>query len=287
MEMCSGSVSYLKQNNMRNLIKPSIIFFILTNLFFMSFAKAADDFPVRSKYPHVSTIALDDLYKKRNSYTIIDTRSKYEYSVLHIKNAVNIPLSSFDFTSQVSKLYADKRKTIVFYCNGHTCTKSYEAVLKVKRLEKLTDTLAFDGGIYDWVKRYPKASVLLNETRINADKLISEEEFKKHQLKPKAFLDKSNENCIVLDVRDSLQRKDRIFAGFEKSVGLDNADKINKYIAEAKRKNKALCIYDAVGKQVRWLQYHLKDQKMNEYYFLEGGAKAFYAIPYKDLYGKD
>lgn len=272
---------------MRNLIKPSIIFFVLTSLFFMSFAKAADDFPVRSKYPHVSTIALEDLYKKRNSYTIVDTRSKYEYSVLHIRNAINIPLSSFDFTTKVSKLYADKKKTIVFYCNGHTCTKSYDAVTKVKRLEKLTDTLAFDGGIHDWVKRYPKASVLLNETQINVDKLISEEEFKNHLLKPKAFLKKSDENCIVLDVRDSLQRKDRIFAGFEKSVNLDSADKFNKYITEAKTKNNALCIYDAVGKQVRWLQYYLKEKNLNEYYFLEGGAKAFYAIPYKELYGTE
>ncbi|MCW8936083.1 MAG: rhodanese-like domain-containing protein [Gammaproteobacteria bacterium] len=251
----------------------------------MSFAKAADDFPVRSNYPHVKTIALDDLYKKRNSYTIVDTRSKYEYSVLHIKNAVNIPLSSFDFTTKVNKLYADNRKTIVFYCNGHTCTKSYEAVLKTKRMGKLTDTLAFDGGIYDWVKRYPKASILLNEARINVDKLISEEEFKKHLLKPKAFLDKSNNKCIVLDVRDSLQRKDRIFAGFEKPVNLDNTNKLNDYIAEAKAKKNALCIYDAVGKQVRWLQYYLKEKKMNEYYFLEGGAKAFYAVPYKELYG--
>lgn len=287
MEMYSGSVSYLKHNKMRNLIKPSIIFFILSNLFFMSFAQAADDFPARSKYPHVATIELDDLYKKRNSYTIVDTRSTYEYSVLHIKFAVNIPLSSFDFAAKVSELYAEKGKTIVFYCNGHSCTKSYDAVSKVKRLKKLTDTLAFDGGIHDWVKRYPKASVLLNETQINVGKLISEDEFKKHLLKPKAFLDKSNDNCIVLDVRDSLQREDRIFAGFEKSVNLDNADKFNKYIIEAKTQKKALCVYDAVGKQVRWLQYYLKEKNMNEYYFLEGGAKAFYAIPYKELYGTE
>jgi len=270
---------------MRHLIKPSIIFFILSNLCFISFAKATDDFPVRSKYPQVSTIELDDFYKKRNSYTIIDTRSKYEYSVLHIKNAVNIPLSSFDFASKVSELYAAKNKTIVFYCNGHTCTKSYEAVMKVKRLKKITDTLAFDGGIYDWVKRYPKASVLLNEAQISVDKLISEAEFKKHLLKPKAFLDKSDEKCIVLDVRDSLQREDRIFAGLEKPVNLDNTAMLNTYINEAKTKNTALCIYDAVGKQVRWLQYYLKEKKANQYYFLEGGAKAFYAIPYKDLYG--
>ena len=272
---------------MRNLIKPSILLLILSSLFLTNFSMAADDFPIRSKYPHVSVIELDDFYKKRNSYTIVDTRSEYEYSVLHIKNAVNIPLSNFDFASKVSELYAKKNKTIVFYCNGHTCTKSYEAVMKVKRLKKITDTLAFDGGIYDWVKRYPKASVLLNESQISDDKLISEAEFKKHLLKPKAFLDKSNDKCIVLDVRDSQQREDRIFAGLEKPVNLDNTIMLDKYIAEAKTKKNALCIYDAVGKQVRWLQYYLKEQKMNDYYFLDGGAKAFYAIPYKDLYGSN
>ncbi|MDX1803386.1 MAG: glycerol-3-phosphate 1-O-acyltransferase, partial [Alcanivorax sp.] len=37
-----------------------------------------------------------------------------------------------------------------------------------------------------------------------------------------------------------------------------------------------LLIYDAVGKQVRWLQYMLEAEGVKDYYFMQGGAKSFY-----------
>ena len=270
---------------MLEIIKLPLLLFICINLLLVNVANAGDDFPGRKKYRSVPYITLEDLYKKKDEVVIVDTRSNYEYSILHIKNALNIPISNFDFSDKVSALYNSKRKTIVFYCNGHTCSKSYDAVQKAKRLAKIKDTLAFDGGIFDWVQRYPKHSVLLNTTITDVSSLISKDEFKKHLLKPKAFLDKSNSDCLVLDVRDSSQRADRIFAGFEKAVNLDDTSTLDNYIKEARNKNQALCIYDAVGKQVRWLQYHLKEQKVKNYYFLEGGAKSFFATPYKTLYG--
>ena len=43
---------------------------------------------------------------------------------------------------------------------------------------------------------------------------------------------------------------------------------------------------NAVGKQVRWLQYYLEQQNAGEYYFMEGGAAAFYKIPTEKLLDK-
>lgn len=263
----------------------SVLFIFCAQFFAPAISYAENDFPARSKYPSVAVISLDELYKNRNNYVIVDTRSKYEHSTLHIKNSINLPVSSLDFSTKIRELYDQKRKTIVFYCNGHSCVKSYDAVLKAKRFAKITDTKAFDGGIFDWVRSYPSESVLLNQSPVKLDKLISAEDFKKHLLKPKAFLERSNDNCVVIDVRDSSQRTDRIFAGYEQSVSLDDNIGLDKYINKAKSSNQPLCVYDAVGKQVRWLQYYLKQKNLDNYYFLEGGAKAFFETPYKELYG--
>lgn len=262
-----------------------LLFILFSSLSFSIHAAEEEGFPGRAKYPSVPYITLQDLYQKRNTVVIVDTRSKYEHSTLHIKNSINIPISSLDFSSQIRKLYKQKKKTIVFYCNGHECTKSYDAVIKSKRFAKVDDTLAFDAGIFDWARKHPRESVLLGKSPVESTDLIAVQDFEKHLLKPKAFLERSNDKCIILDVRDSAQRTDRIFAGYEQSVDLDDTIGMDKHINEAIAKKQPLCIYDAVGEQVRWLQYYLKQKKLKNYYFLDGGAKAFFETPYKELYG--
>lgn len=244
----------------------------------------ANDFPGRAKHPSVGVISMEDLHKKRNDVIIVDTRSQYEYDTLHIKQAINIPISSLDFTSKIRKLYKQHNKTIVFYCNGHNCMKSYNAVIKAKRFAKVDDTLAYDGGILDWSHRYPKDSVLLKQSPIDTSLLISEADFKKRLIKPKQFLEKANNNCIVIDVRDSSQRTDRLFAGYEHAVDMDNTEKLDKLIGQSITTKQPICAYDAVGQQVQWLQYYLRKKKLQNYFFLEGGAKAFLDTPYKELY---
>ncbi len=261
-----------------------VLLLLITTSLFSASVSAEQKFPEREKFPNVTIIELQDLYQKKDNVVIVDTRSKYEYNTLHIKNSVNIPISDLDFSSQIRKLYNQHNKTIVFYCNGHRCIKSYNAVIKAKRYAKIDDTMDFDAGINDWVSHYPADSVLLNETPVKNNRLISEEELTKHLLKPKPFLKRSNKDCIILDIRDSSQRTDHIFAGYEKSVSLDDSLVLDQYIDQALRDKQPLCIYDAVGEQVRWLQYYLKDKKLKDYYFLEGGARAFFETPYKELH---
>lgn len=236
------------------------------------------EFPGRDIYRNVSTISTFELFKKKNKFTIIDTRSDYEHETLSIKGAVNIPLTSINFSERIKALYKKEGKTLVFYCNGHSCMKSYKAVIKTKRLAKIKDSFAYDAGIFDWARTYPQHSVLLGKSPINPVDLIPKNEFTNHLLKPEAFAKKADKNCLVLDVRDPMQRHDKLFPGNQYSVSLNKSEhkKLNKYIDQSKKQNKSLCIYDAVGKQVRWLQYYLKSKNITDYYFMEGGAKAYY-----------
>ena len=54
-------------------------------------------------------------------------------------------------------------------------------------------------------------------------------------------------------------------------------------IHKVKNENRPLYIYDAVGKQVRWLQYYLEAEKISNYYFMKGGANAFFDVPIDEL----
>ena len=57
---------------------------------------------------------------------------------------------------------------------------------------------------------------------------------------------------------------------------ITKVEKLEKFFARAKRNGKTLLIYDAVGKQVRWLMYSLERAGVKNYWFMKGGAKGYY-----------
>ena len=246
-----------------------------------------NDFPGREKYAHVPYISIDELYNEYDDIVIVDARSPYEFETLRILSAVNIPLSlnNSDYTGKLQDLREkNPGKKIVFYCNGHTCMKSYKAVHRAKVIAKLDNVMAFDAGIFDWANAYPDKAILLDKTPVDLADLISKEKYKKHVLPAVDFINNSAKNTIILDVRSRHQREGlSLFSGYEMTVPMGDKRKLNKYIQLAKNENKKLFIYDAVGKQVRWLQYYLEQQNAGEYYFMEGGAAAFYKIPNEKL----
>jgi rhodanese-related sulfurtransferase len=241
-----------------------------------SASAASDGFPGRAKFSSVPTIEMNELINKINDVIIVDTRSEYEFETLRIKDAINIPLGGQNFDEDVLKLRAGTDKPIVFYCNGRTCFKSYEAVAQAQYL-KVESTLAFDAGVFEWAKAHPDQAILLGKSPIKVKDLISSDDFKKHLLEPKAFEQMVLKNSIVLDVRDRYQREAiSFFPGNEHWVSLNDKKKLNRYIQKAKRNRKNLLVYDEVGKQVRWLQYELEEAGVKDYYFMKGGAKAYY-----------
>ncbi|MDT8385434.1 MAG: rhodanese-like domain-containing protein [Gammaproteobacteria bacterium] len=259
-----------------------IALFSLLTLFMISSAGAfaADDFPGRKKFPKVPYIELADLHKTLKDVTVVDVRSKLEFETLRVKNAINIPVAAKSFEEKVIKLRATTDKPIVFYCNGHTCMKSYIAAKKSIEAN-VSDVLAFDAGIFDWTKAHPDAAELLGTSPVNLAHLIPKEQFKKRLLTPDNFSDRATtpgKKLMVIDVRDKFQRAGvGFYPGLERWASLDQQEKLENYIKAALKQNRTLLIYDEVGKQVRWLQYALEKAGAKDYYFMDKGARGYYS----------
>lgn len=249
----------------------------LTSLSAATAPNAKPEFPGRSLYPEVAVIELSTLKKRLDDVVIVDVRSAYEYQTLRISNAVNIPLSDKFFIDEIAKLRSTTPKDIVFYCNGKTCMKSYKAAQHCMS-SNIKGIFAYDAGIMDWAKAYPKNAILLEKTLNDPALLIDKSKFEKHLLEPGAFGEMATAGkSIVLDVRDRFQRDAlALFPGLEKRAYLDQTKKLDRYINKAKQEGRSLLIYDASGKQVLWLQYYLEYNKVPSYYFMKGGARAYY-----------
>ena len=253
----------------------TLLFALLTTTVY---AKAGA-FPGRDKYPDLPYMELSDLYGKLNKVVVVDARSMLEFDTLHIKNAINIPVAGKTFEQQVMDLRKKTAKPIVFYCNGRTCMKSFHAVKKSIDVG-VKDVYAYDAGIFEWTVAHPDLAVLLDQTPVDVNHLISKQKFHKRLLNPDTFSSKAmdmGKDSMVLDVRDKYQRAGvGFYPGKERWVSMDDKDKLQKFLLKAKQKNKTLFIYDEVGKQVRWLQYALEKLGIKDYYFMDKGATAYY-----------
>ncbi len=236
-------------------------------------------FPHRAKFKNVQTMELEDLHKQLGNINIVDVRSRYEFDTLHIKGALHIPLSKEKLPAAVRELRAKSAQPIVFYCNGTTCKKSYEAV-EFASNAGISNIFAYDAGMDAWSGRYPEQSVLLGKHPVQAAELISKETFKAHLISVKDFEARVEKGAVVLDIRELRQRDAVLYPMRELRAPLDDANKIAEAVNEAKRQKKTLLVYDKVGKQTRWFQYYLEKQGMKDYFFLDGGSEAFYEAKY-------
>jgi len=263
------------------------IFLGLSILIVSGVTLAADDpFPGRKMFSEVKTIGLTKLRQNLDKITIVDARSQYEFDTIHIKGASNILVSKANFDAEIRALYLKNKKPIVFYCNGHTCFKSYKAARRAIEAG-IKDVYAFDAGIFEWARAYPDQAILLGRSPVQSSALIKKDEFKKRLLEPSDFERRINhKNVLVLDVRSRLQRGGAgLFPFNEKNASLDNNEKLNRLIRKARRENKTILAYDAVGKQVRWFEYYLRERGVRNYYFMKGGADNYYNLLAKQQNG--
>ena len=244
---------------------------------FVVWGAVDDEFPGRKLYHDVSVFSLDDLGKKHENVNVVDVRTPYEFETIHIKNAVNIPLSRGDFVKQIAALRKENDKPIVFYCNGHTCFKSYKAARKAQ-VFGVTGVHSFDAGVFDWANAHPDKTVLLGKSPIDTSKLISKKSFKSKLISPKEFEEKvKSGKYFVIDVRSRIQRSAMgLFPFTEKWASLDDNEKLKDLLEQAKAEKKGLLIYDNVGKQVSWLEYRLRDMGITDYLFMQGGAEEYF-----------
>lgn len=259
--------------------KIAMFFTLVIGLVGSAASFANDDFPGRAKYKKVPYIELADLYKQLKDVVVVDARSKLEFETLRVKDSVNIPVASKKFEEEVAKLRSTTDKPIVFYCNGHTCMKSYIATKKAMAAN-VDKVFAFDAGIFDWTKAHPDQAVLLGSSPVNLSHLIPKSNFKKRLLSPDDFSTRAtaeDKKYMIIDVRDKFQRAGvGFYPGLERWASLDQQKKLNSYVKRALKQGRTLLIYDEVGKQVRWLQYALEKAGAKNYYFMHHGARGYY-----------
>ncbi|MFO7808930.1 rhodanese-like domain-containing protein [Guyparkeria sp.] len=242
---------------------------------------AAEDFPLRDKYASVGVppVETGELAGSLDAMTVVDARSPYEYETLHIRDAVSIPLASRDFNESVRTLAEESGQPLVFYCNGVTCAVSYKAALKAKKVG-VKDARVYDAGVFTWAQTHPEHTVLLGEPLQSTDQLIADEAFKDRLLDEDGFYARiqSSTDPVIVDIRSQDQRQGvSLFQMKDRHVPLTNDNReLGGLVQAAMNEQRPMFFVDATGKQVRWLQYYLDEQGVEEYWFLEGGASKIY-----------
>ena len=231
---------------------------------------AEEGYPLRKKFPGLQFITSADLTSQYDKAFIVDVRSKIEFDVIHINKAVHLPMAVSTFAADLEKIRPKATVSpLVFYCNGHTCEKSYEAA-DVATKAGFKGVTVYDAGIFDWAKANPDKTTLMGKSPAAKDKLIPKSTFAKKNIGFEEFRKKAaSPNTVVVDIREPVQRD-----VIPQIQGLRNipSDRMVDLINKGEFKDKQLLILDAVGKQVEWLQYYLEGKGYSNYLFLEKGV---------------
>lgn len=268
--------------------KVSLILALASTMLYLLPASAAekDEFPLRWRYPDVKTLSTEQFDRMFADVVVVDSRTPFEWETMRVNGALNVPVDEVDtgtnrtFEKGIQKAFqATPHAKIVFYCNGKTCPKSYEAARRAQRVG-LNNVYAYDAGIFDWAKAHPERTTLYTKTPIQTSDLIAPNELKAHTLSASEFRAKADAEpcrCIILDIRDLGQRDFLLFPMRETRVDLSRRALLDSVIERAKRENKTLLVYDAVGKQVMWFQYYLVQHQVKDYYFMQHGEAGYVA----------
>jgi len=232
----------------------------------------AEDFPLRPYYPEVPHITTDRLMADYGDAVIVDIRSHLEYEVAHINKAALLPLATDGFAEKLEGLRPKAApEPLIFYCNGHSCAKSYQAAQLALSLG-FGHVFAYDGGIFDWITAAPDRATLMGETPARRERVLSRKALGRRLLSFQEFEREARKpNSLIIDIRDPFQRDVVPRLSDIRAIPLDPLlDLVTSRIWTEKR----LLFFDAVGKQVRWLQYFLKACDYFDYGFLDGGIRA-------------
>jgi rhodanese-related sulfurtransferase len=242
------------------------IFFITS----LSPSLADEGYPLRQQFPQIKTISSEKLNEEYADCFIVDVRSRLEYDVIHINRALHIPVAERSFIRNLEKATGkDGSQPIVFYCNGHSCAKAYEAA-ELALEWKFKKIFVYDSGIHDWVALHPEKTTLMGVTPAPAQALIPPEALAKRKITIDDFRKKArSRKAVVIDIRDPFQR--RMIPSFPNLHNIP-LDQLLARLRKGEFKDRELLIFDAVGRQVEWLQYHLEKFGYKNYSFLRDGV---------------
>lgn len=244
----------------------------LNNIVLSNIALSDDKFPLRKSFPTLKTIETAELTKIYDTAHIVDVRATFEYDVLHMTRAKNIPVTNMAFFDGIAKVRPKQDATpMVFYCNGITCPKSYEAC-DIASKAGFANIFVYDSGIFEWAKTHPDKAQFFGQAPADASKFISKAKFEEKMKSWDAFKAGAPEAFFV-DIREPKEKAGASVPEDLKDVRSIPFDNLIKSLQGGNMKDKTLFVMDSVGKQVEWLQYYLIKFGYSNYFFLKGGVK--------------
>ncbi|OOC10226.1 MULTISPECIES: rhodanese-like domain-containing protein [Thioalkalivibrio] len=238
------------------------------------------EFPGRHLYERfgVEAIELFDLRGQFSGSTLVDVRPRAEFDVMRMRDAHHVNLHAPDFDERVRDLEAREGSPLVFYCNGRDSHRAYRAAARASDAG-LDAVLAYDAGMNDWARSYPRFSRLFGEA-VEDDDLIPDASFAARLLDGETFARRAQEDdSLLLDISGAGDEDDiALFGGRERVMPVNEPAALDDALRAAAADGDTLLIFDQHGQQVRWLQYRLRELGIEDerYYFLEGGMEAFY-----------
>jgi rhodanese-related sulfurtransferase len=150
---------------------------------------AADTQPFKT----ITTSELQQLLTRgKNAPLVIDARTPEEYEEVHIKNAINIPVTKLE--KDILLLPTDKQESLVFYCNGIKCGKSKKAAI-LAAANGYVNLMVYGEGMPVWEEKG-----LPVYAGPNYEKKIETSKLKPTELK--TLMDSAPKTLTIVDVRD-------------------------------------------------------------------------------------
>lgn len=144
-------------------------------------------------YATISTAELKSLLDNgKAGILVIDARNPDEFDEVHIKDAVNIPVTKLE--KNPTLLPADKKRPLVFYCNGIKCGKSKKAA-QIAAAQGYINLMVYAEGMPVWEELgMPIYAGPTYEKKIETSKL--------KPVELKALMDSKASTLTIVDVRD-------------------------------------------------------------------------------------
>ena len=143
-------IKYLLINKRQSFITMlNLSIFFLTNIIIIECSRSI----TRQQEKIQQEISVQQAYhlirenKNNENFIIIDVRTPREFSSGHVKNALNLNISSDNFKAKLEKL--DKNKTYLFYCRIGVRSRRALYMAKEMGFNRIYNML---GGMLDWKK---------------------------------------------------------------------------------------------------------------------------------------
>lgn len=249
---------------------------LLTTILALSLSLAAqapnEPFPLRARFPQLEYVGTAQLQAAADAI-VVDVRNRIEFDVVHVEGARHLDVDAMKKTDLEALRAPAGAQWLVFYCNGFTCRKSYDAAEKA-RIWGFANCRVYDAGVFEWAETVPERTRFFGEllTRETVrQKLIPKSELKAVSLRTAEFVQQAKSGeCKVYDIRDTKDRQDY-------PVKLPKIAKLtmDEFVAQLAKGGipERILVLDNIGRQVDWLQYYLRKHGHRQHQFLLGGIE--------------